>query len=330
MQVPGTWILCDSARRQENGTAIGKRLAPANGIAKRFAIRWAVSDLAEHRLVHVHRAGPCARGDSMGCGDDPSTWHPVVVHPVVVRHPVVVLRDLAGNTLFSPTRRRRALPAGTAERPASGVDRNRGEDMNVFLASAQVSLDVCGLAEQIARMAPKQGGGSRSKNKRAPRPDVLARAPRPPTGRAGRTVQIMFWNLPGTAPLDAAIRNHASKLPAMAGPCQCRVSMMRTMSASTGARPAIETELQLSSFAEGVLAGWKLVVRSQHQDAHQAVRSAFRSAARVLTSGRISPQRKPVPDTSVQLKPQLESPRHMRPSAWAGERGRTDVGRTRP
>ena len=131
----------------------------------------------------------------------------------------------------------------------------------------------------------------------------------------GKDVRIMFWNLPGSAVLEDAIRAHAAGLPSTPSPWNCRVSLTRANIAHSGdptATAGFQAEVHLSSFAEGVLAGWKVVVRSQHDDLDQAVRSAFRAAARVLRSGRIRPVVGHPSSTTVQLQSQDNARRGSR------------------
>lgn len=143
----------------------------------------------------------------------------------------------------------------------------------------------------------------------APRESVRSKAnptrPRGPSNRAAKhAIQIVFWNLPRSPALEAAIRAEVDRLPEAPGTYHCRVSLS-VEGRLAGATPNFSSEVHLSSFAPGHLEGWKVIVRSCHEDARQAVRMAVRSAAHVLISGRIrAPRQRHLTAATVQLQPQ--------------------------
>jgi hypothetical protein len=172
-------------------------------------------------------------------------------------------------------------------------------DRGVAPARKQV-LDVGVIWRQISHVVAHQIA------KRAGKAAPVARAPSAVRPRFGKDVRIMFWNLRGSPALENAIRAHAAGLPKAPSPWTCRVSLTRATLARSGdltAATGFQTEVHLSSFAEGLLAGWKVVVRSHHDDLDQSVRAAFRAAARVLRSGRIRPVGRSS-STTVQLQSQ--------------------------
>jgi hypothetical protein len=131
-------------------------------------------------------------------------------------------------------------------------------------------------------------------------------------------VQIVFWNLPASNALEDAIRALVDKTPAASGAWRCRVSLSRADRPRVARATAIFlAEVHLSTLAAGaapgpqrLLDGWRIVVRSHGDDPLQAVRSAFRAAARVLRSGHFRPQRDRDPfAASVELRSQPETPR---------------------
>jgi hypothetical protein len=158
-------------------------------------------------------------------------------------------------------------------------------------------------------MASKQQTASKTKRQPAPQ-----RQPAPKT--TGR-LQIFFWNLPGSAALEATVKAAANRLPFVWGACQLWLSLVGAETAASGRRAPgggagdqFQTEVHLSAFADGPLAGWKIVVQNRHADPVKGIRSAFISAARALASGPMKMQRRPPsPVASVQIRPQLETAR---------------------